>query len=224
MPFAVRNLLCVVLWGLAGCAASTQLDLEPCRSDEARQKARSNELQALVSADQAIRKKGFFDQPPEALKRIEAEDRGRRMRVGEIFGEGCFSKPEDYAAAALIYQHGDVPEHYLQAFMWAKRAVELGDERQKRMMALAIDRYLVNTDRKQLFASQAGKNDLASPCFCLEPVEMDFPDDRRQAIGRQSLAEAIDWLKGLNEGKDCPNVECSRDRKPTPAGSVPGLW
>jgi hypothetical protein len=29
----------------------------------------------------------------------------RRKRVGEIFGEGCFSKAQDFAAAALVYQH-----------------------------------------------------------------------------------------------------------------------
>ena len=46
---------------------------------------------------------------------------------------------QDYSAAALIYQHGVVPDHYQQAFIWSNRAIEEGDVKEKQLAALAID-------------------------------------------------------------------------------------
>jgi len=177
-----------------------------------------------VKADQADRQ-DWAGKTPEEMQEVVQRDVARRKRVGEIFGEGCFSKAEDYAAAALVYQHGDVPDHFLQAFMWAKRAVELGDDGQRRLMALAIDRYLVNIGHKQLFASQASKPDMKpGTCWCLQPIEPSFPEDLRKEIGGQSLKEAFGWLEELNQGTDCPNVECAQPLEPSPAGTIPGFW
>ena len=82
-------------------------------------------------------------------------DLARRKRVGEIFGEGCLKTPRDYLNAALIYQHGEVSDHYYQAFIWANRALSLGDDKASQFVALTIDRYLVSIGHKQLFGSQA---------------------------------------------------------------------
>ena len=73
----------------------------------------------------------------------------------EILGEGCFKSAEDYAAASLIYQHGDSPDHFFQAFIWALRAVQLGDFQQKSLVAMTVDRYLISSGKKQLFGTQA---------------------------------------------------------------------
>jgi len=181
--------------------------------------ARSAELQEIVQADQADRE-SWDRMTPEKSREIQQRDRARRMRVGEIFGEGCFSTAEDFAAAALVYQHGDVPDHYLQAFMWAKRAVELGGD-STRLMAVTIDRYLVNTGHKQLFATQAFRS---GSCWCLQRVEPSFPATRRQEIGGQSLKEAFAWLAELNAGTDCSNEECPDELEPSPPGTVPGFW
>lgn len=92
-----------------------------CQDDVAKYALRSEELQQLVNADQA-------DRPDNALKHnAQLRDRERRERVGAIFGEGCFKEARDFAAAALIFQHGDRPDHVFQAYVWAKRSVELGD-------------------------------------------------------------------------------------------------
>lgn len=160
------------------------------------------------------------------IQEVAKRDVERRKRVGEIFGEGCFTKAEDFAAAALVYQHGDVPDHFLWAFIWAKRAVELGDISQKRLMALAIDRYLVNIGHKQLFASQAirpGMN--PSTCWCLQQVESRFPDKRRKDIAGKTLSEAFDWLKELNaDNSSCPQEQCKQQLQGSPMGTVPGFW
>lgn len=196
----------------------------PCQQDKARLELRSEELAAIVKADQDDRdewKKMSQAEMVEVVKR----DVLRRKRVGEIFGEGCFSKAKDYAFAALVFQHGDVPEHFFQTFIWAKRAVELGDTKQKRMMALGIDRYLVNSGHKQLFGSQVSKPDSKpETCWCLEQVEKTYPDDLRKEFADQTLAEAFDWLKELNAGTKCPIAECATPLKPTPKGTVPGFW
>ena len=195
-----------------------------CQSDPSRLQARSKELEAIVKADQADRQ-DWAGKTPEEMQEVVERDVVRRKRVGEIFGEGCFWKAEDYAAAALVYQHGDVPDHFLQAFMWAKRAVELGDDSQERLMAVAIDRYLVNIGHKQLFASQASKPEMKpGSCWCLQRIEPSFPEELRKEIGGQSSKEAFGWLEELNQGTECPNVECSQPLEPSPAGTIPGFW
>lgn len=196
----------------------------PCLQDPVRLKARSDELQVLVNADHDDREnwqKTFST----SNNPVPLRDEIRRKRVGEIFGEGCFSKPEDYAAAALIYQHGNTPDHFFQTYIWSKRGVELGDEKQKHMIALGIDRYLVNIGKKQLFRSQATKPDLKpETCWCLYPVESSFPEKLRKEYDAKSIAKAIQWLKDLNGEKSCPHLECAVHLNPTPKGSVPGLW
>lgn len=217
-------LIPLLLSGCASTSLASPTNFKSCRDDKPRLEGRSKELSEIVKADQDDRE-DFFKKTQEEMQEVLKRDEQRRRRVGEIFGEGCFSKAEDFAAAALVYQHGDVPEHFLQAFMWAKRSVELGDESQKRLMALAIDRYLVNIGHKELFGSQASKPDMnPNTCWCLEQVEMSFPDKRRSEIAGKSLKEAFDWLDDLNKGMNCPKAECSKELKASPKGTVPGFW
>ncbi len=204
--------------------ASSTGAYKPCHDDNPRQLARSQELAAIVQADQ-IERKDWEHKSIDQMMDVVKRDVERRKRVGEIFGEGCFSKAEDYAAAALVYQHGDTPEHFYQTFIWSKRGVELGDANQERMIALGIDRYLVNIGKKQLFGSQATIPDMKSnQCWCLQQVETNFPDKRRKEVAGKTLSEAYDWVKQLNAGKQCPTVECSAHLDPSPKGTVPGFW
>ncbi|NJM09648.1 MAG: hypothetical protein HC883_01730 [Bdellovibrionaceae bacterium] len=118
----------------------------------------------------------------------------------KIFGEGCFKTAEDYAAAARVYQHGNIPDHFFQTFLWAKKAVELGDSSQKRLMAMGVDRHLVNIGHKQLFATQASKPTM-NDCWCLEEVEKSFPEKRRVELAQKSLAEMLQWVDSLNKNQ-----------------------
>ena len=196
----------------------------PCLEQPELQKMRADELKQMLVDDQAIREK-WDEMTENDIVTMLDEDLARRKRVGEILGEGCFKTPEDYMAAALIYQHGDTPDHYYQAFVWSNRAVELGDEKQKHFVALTIDRYLVSKGNKQLFGSQAFTSNLAAGCYCLQQVETSFPDARRQQFSGVSLQERYEWVSSLNQGKNCPvEIECDVPLKATPAGSVPGFW
>jgi hypothetical protein len=197
--------------------------IESCRMKPELQEIRSKELITLLEADQADREGGWDNISNERWIQILEKDLSRRKRVGEILAEGCFKTPDDYKAASMIYQHGDVPDHYFQAFIWAKRAVELDEKRPKNLVALTIDRYLVSIGKKQLFGSQFFAPQLGA-CYCLEPVEDSFPDSIRKEYTDVTLQDRLDWLPLINEGKDCPNTQCLMELQPSPKGTVPGFW
>lgn len=195
---------------------------KPCLQDAPRRKLRAAELQKIVQADQEDRQHWQnFDPSPWA--EVAQRDLLRRQRVGEIFGEGCFSTAPDYASAALVFQHGETPDHFYQVFIWSKRGVELGDSTQKQMMALGLDRYLVSLGKKQLFGSQAFQLS-QNQCFCLQQVEESFSEARRKEY-TLTLSERLEWVAQLNKDKECgPPSQCLEDLDPTPPGSVPGFW
>lgn len=193
-----------------------------CDEDPAKQQARGAELQILVKADQDDRSVPFGSIDWQS---VLPRDEARRKRVGEIFGEGCFKTAADYAAAALVYQHGNIPDHFFQTFLWSKKAVELGDESQKWLMAAGIDRYLVRTGYKQLFATQASIPP-GERCWCLDPVEESFPESKRVEYTKRGLAPSLLWINTLNKDKQgCENFgTCRILRKNSPQGTVPGFW
>jgi hypothetical protein len=221
------NMQLVLIAGLALTSPALASPSIACSEDPIRYKARSEELQKIVAHDQSDRKdpdRIFKD--PVFRDKVFTRDLKRRKRVGEIFAEGCLKESRDFAAAALVYQHGNVPDHYFQTYIWSSRAVTLGDESQKNLMGLGVDRYLVNIGQKQLFASQANKKN-TSKCWCLQQVEPSFPDERRVALGHRTLSEALDWIKVLNKNEpSCLEPkQCDDDPlKPTLPGSIPGLW
>ncbi len=190
----------------------------PCVHDQKKYENRARELQKIKDADQA-------DRPHNQLQPgVTSRDVLRRKRVGEIFGEGCFKQPADYAAAALVFQHSDQPDHFFQVFLWSKRGVELGDKSQKSMIGLGLDRYLVTIGHKQLFGSQATKS-FKDTCWCLEPVEQTFPDEMRIQYTGKTITQYLEWINQLNAGLGCPSEnKCSKTLKPTPQGTVPGFW
>lgn len=190
-----------------------------CTKDDSKYSQRSVELQGIVDADQADRVGGV------TLPGTVFRDRERRQRVGQIFGEGCFKSAKDYSNAALVFQHGDKPDHYLQTFLWSKRSAALGDKSQMRMMALSIDRYLISKGHKQLFASQVFKSN-DSPCWCLQQVEETFPAEMRKKYMKATLENQSSWIDEMNEQEEsCPSPNyCSVDLKDSPRGTIPGFW
>jgi hypothetical protein len=193
-----------------------------CPNDPQKQQIRSQELQEIVKADQADR------QIPGSQidwNKVSAADEIRAKRVAEIFAEGCFKDSKDYAAAALVFQHGSVPDHYYQAYLWSNRALELGDETQKQMVANAIDRYLINLGYKQLFGAQSFRNG-PNGCHCLGPTETKFKDASRIRVCGISLSDRIKSLKETNKDNQiCEKVlYCDKDLKTPPKGLFPGIW
>lgn len=194
----------------------------PCTMQPELQEARSLEIHQLMTADQKDRE-NWENLTEEEQEQVALDDLNRRKRIGEIFGEGCFVSAKNYIEAALIFQHGDSPDHYYQAFIWSNKAAQLGITKATNLAALAIDRYLISINKKQLFGSQAYIF-YNSECFCMPPVEPSFPDSYRQEFAGFTLNDKINWLASLNEGKNCPSLECDMSLDDTPQGSIPGFW
>lgn len=215
------RLIILVSLLISGCSsAAIEKSRESCFGRPDLQAVKSARLQQLEAEDQADRSHTPID-----WSVVTPRDIRRRIEVGEIFALGCFAAAADYAAAAMVYQHGDTPDHAYQAFIWSKRAVELGDSKQKWLVSAAIDRYLVRIGQMQLFATQFSRA-FDENCLCLDPVEPTFPDKLRLEYASKTLEQALLFVVEQNKNDPtCKDVgACKRDRKRSPKGTVPGLW
>ncbi|PHS21457.1 MAG: hypothetical protein COA84_15780 [Robiginitomaculum sp.] len=60
------------------------------------------------------------------LANVSKRDVKRRELVSVVFAQGCMISAKDYYFASRVFQHGNVPDHYFQAYLWASAAVNLG--------------------------------------------------------------------------------------------------
>ncbi len=214
-------------------AAKAASEYKPCIQDIKKQAARSEELQKLLADDQKAR---INNSPTPDIQDLDSI---RRKRVGEIFGEGCFKTADDFYAAALIFQHGgdlsfdkntglpeaSFPDHIFQAFLWAKRAHDLGNTKAKWLIAATADRYLWYIGYKQIFGTQGGRNSPSDRCWCLVPVEDKFLDETRIVYTGKSLKEAILHVQQFpGHAPECKPSICSFTLKSPPPGILPGIW
>ncbi|MGK5088652.1 hypothetical protein WDW86_13925 [Bdellovibrionota bacterium FG-2] len=154
----MKKLLSLILFSLAAFAAQTDTAiLPPC--DRAVYERPSKELRKLFIKDQADRK-NFTQMTQEAAFEIIKRDRIRIKQVAELFAQGCLKSSDDYYNAAMVFQHGEVPDHFFQTFIWASKAFTAGKEEAGMMAANGIDRYLMKQGFKQLFGGQAATDDL----------------------------------------------------------------
>jgi len=140
---------------------------------------------------------------------VSARDLNRRIEVSKIAAKGCLFDQEDYWIAALIYQHGQVPEHYLQAIIYAnkssliKKTGKLSSDRRFQnidgLQQVAIDRYLTSLGYQQLFGTQ-----IISPAYykqfeseadgqpCVWPVDKSFDVTRDYKVGTDAYRQMLD--------------------------------
>lgn len=140
---------------------------------------------------------------------VSARDLDRRERVAKIAAKGCLFDQDDYWIAALVYQHGQLPQHYLQAIMYANKAADIKNGGQgssdKRfdnvdgLQQVTIDRYLMSRGHKQLFGTQ-----ITSPAFykkfesevdgkpCVWPLDKSFDVKRDYTAGTDAYRLMLD--------------------------------
>lgn len=204
--------------------------MPPICADET-QKARSQELKQLFDADQSDRdplegRSAMKGDPQEIWNRVSQNDLQRRKRVAEIFGEGCITTADDYYHAAMVFQHGLIPDHFFQAYFWSSRATRLGSKDAKWLSGASLDRYLMNLGYKQIYATQAKTANPVDPasCWCLWPVEETATEDLRKEFGVKTVEEQMRWLNTINKDKkDCKPSFCPTDAKPVSRNSLPGV-
>jgi len=107
----------------------------------------NQKLLALFEQDQADRDGGLR---PDA----RARDDRRRHQVEALIAAGGLRDPEDYYHAAMVFQHGTKPAHYLRAHELASRGAELGVREARWLAAAAYDRWLMMNGRPQKYGTQ----------------------------------------------------------------------
>ncbi len=157
--------LLAALFLLAACGPSARPDDAPAPIPDNRA------LAALFRDDQAARKDGG-PSPMESLADAE-----RRAQVRAMLARDEVRSRKDYWRAGFIFQHGDRPEDFLLAHALATAALSLGEQDGAWLAAASLDRYLVATDRPQIYGTQF----------------IAFPDQptTQSALDRDLLTDAI---------------------------------
>jgi hypothetical protein len=216
--------LCAAASPVAAQTISTAPDYVKARQVAACSPTRRAEvatrLEAIRTIDQGGRAAGTY---------TPQSDLDNRKEVGSLFAEGCFTTGRDYHNAAVVFQHGEVPEHYYQTYVWANRAVQLGDSEARWLIPRAIDRYLMNSGYKQLYATNLINERFFGPVaegvtitWCVWPNVARIRDRQRRALGVSTLNQQITRAKGMNTG---PSTGlCSIQIPDPPRGLFPGIW
>lgn len=214
------RILVLCTFPLAGCAHAAD-QFNTCELNQNLQNEKSAELQKIEEEDQADRA-GPYDSID--WNKVNPRDTARRIKVATIFADGCLKTAADYAAAAMVFQHGTVADHYYQTFIWANQAVKIGDSSQRWLTAAGLDRYLVKVGHKQLFGTQFSKDSVGK--FCLQPVESSFSDVLRIEYLKRTLKDnTAHVLKGIGATQSPEETKnCEPGLKDSPKGTVPGFW
>jgi hypothetical protein len=146
----------------------------------------NQELARLYQEDQA-------DRAPVDAKSIDwssvsKRDRARLSRVKELYEQDLLQSGADYYHAAMILQHGDIPEDFLLAHELCVVAISKGEARAKWLAAASEDRFLTRIGRPQRFGTQY-QADGNGP-YRLTKVDPGVTDGLRRALDVPSLAEA----------------------------------
>lgn len=123
------------------------------------------ELRALYEADQQ-------DRRGELSVQVAERDRVRRKRVRELLAAGLTSA-EDYYHAAMIFQHGEVPEDFGQAHELALKSAEMGHRPGRWLAAAAYDRWLMRQGRPQKYGTQYRPSGNAWQLWAVDPATTD---------------------------------------------------
>jgi hypothetical protein len=161
----------------------------PAASPETSPPRDNDELRRLHDDDQA-------DRSPAGGKPIDwavvgPRDHARLARVKALFTEDRLQTANDYYHAAMVLQHGDVPEDSLLAHEFCVVAITKGknDQDARWLAAASEDRFLMNINRPQRFATQY-RSEGAGP-MKLYSVDTTVTDNLRRLMDTHSLAEAM---------------------------------
>jgi hypothetical protein len=148
------------------------------------------ELQKLYDEDQA-------DRTPPKGKAIDwavvgPRDKAREARVIELYKSDSLKTGKDYHNAAMILQHASEPDRQLLGHEFCIVAISKGDKDAKWLCAATEDRFLMNIDRPQRFATQfRGTSPAGQPIqMKLYRVDPEVTDGLRREFNTPALAEA----------------------------------
>lgn len=179
------------LWAQAEPGAAQSVCDPPVAVDKIRwgtqvDEEASRRLKSLYEADQAARQKVPLD---------FSQDAPRRREVVDLLRQGKVVTPDDLYHAAMVFQHGNCPDHFLLANRMAEKAMQSGHRAARWLYAASWDRYLMNTGKPQKFGTQYRK--IGSE-WELYPVDLATMDEERQQYNVPPLADAQARVEKLN--------------------------
>lgn len=163
-------------------------------------------LRAMTNADQAARSGGAID-----WKVLSEQDRARRDKVRAMLAAGAIVTAEDFYNAAMIMQHGEVPDDYRLAYSLASISKTIDADSTsftpvyktaKWLTAAAWDRLMMNLKKPQWYGTQFMKPYGASLWQFYQLDENAVTDEERMALGVMSKAQAQQKLADMNKAKD----------------------
>jgi hypothetical protein len=149
----------------------------------------NEELASLFREDQADRT--VADAKAVDWSIVGPRDKVRITRTKQLYLENRLQTANDYYHAALILQHGDVPEDFLLAHEFCVVAIGKGknDKETRWLAAASEDRFLMNIGRPQRFGTQYRADPATAP-YRLYKVDENVTDELRRLMSTPSLAEA----------------------------------
>lgn len=157
----------------------------------------NEELKEIYNADQADRSSMNAD-----WSVVAANDSKRRTRVLEMLDSNLVVTSNDYANAAMVFQHGDDSTAYRMVITLMEKAIELDPNRSKWLLAAGIDRELMSRDKPQIYGTQFRKytqDDGTWGDWVL--YEMDttvISDEERMEYGVPPLSQLKVQMKQMN--------------------------
>lgn len=142
----------------------------------------NRELKKIFDKDQRDRGDDVNWDNREIYRSIREKDRERRKSVDLLIKKGRLKTGKDYAYAAMIFQHGEKPAHYLKANKLAKIGSRLGDKLATWLVAATTDRYLLSIGKKfQKYGTQYIKNKKTGK-WELQPVDPRTTNEERREL------------------------------------------
>jgi hypothetical protein len=172
-----------------------QLTAVSCKQEfnENREATQDNkELTEIYNADQADRQKQPID-----WNNVSKRDSSRKARVLELLDSNKLRTSSDYHNAAMIFQHGMDSVSYGMAVKLMRKSIELDPTADKWLLAAAIDRYLLSTNKPQIYGTQYWKIK-DQPWELREIDTTKITDAVRIEYGVETLAQQRERLRQMN--------------------------
>lgn len=167
-------------------AVAEKNELPPATGDAA--DADNAEVSQLMQSDQEMRHSNWTDLTETELNQLMEADRSRLMRMKEIVAtENALNTANDFANAALVFQHGHKFEDYASAHELAICALMLGDKDAAWLCGASYDRMLLSASYPQRFCTQLRGNPAKLRTYTTSGIN----DTMRVAVVRKSLTDAL---------------------------------
>eukprot|EP01029_Cantina_marsupialis_P009776 TRINITY_DN22611_c0_g1_i1.p1 TRINITY_DN22611_c0_g1~~TRINITY_DN22611_c0_g1_i1.p1 ORF type:complete len:300 (+),score=19.25 TRINITY_DN22611_c0_g1_i1:298-1197(+) len=131
---------------------------------------------------------------------VQKNDSIREARVYELLDSNKVRTSKDYNNAALIFHHGEDSVAYGMAVKLITKAIELDSTTNKWFLAVATDRYLLSTNKPQIYGTQYKRLD--NKIVVREKMDSTkITDAERIECKVETLAEQREKIKNLNRKK-----------------------